>query len=159
MDMLQHRDKVPLWRDERGFTLPEVMITIAIMGVVFAIASSTWFGIVERRAVDSAANQLASDMRLANTSATNQLTSWQVVLTSGSSSYQLVKLTPTPETTSRSLPDNTKVSTSITVKFNPNGSAEVVSGSGNTATVSAADDNPQHTIEFNTATSRVQIIN
>ncbi len=159
MGMLQQRGKISSWKDERGFTLPEVMITIVIMGILLAIASSVWFGTVERRAVDSAANQLASDMRFANTSATNQLTSWQVVLTSGSSSYQLVKLTPTPETTSRSLPDNTKASTSITVKFNPNGSAEVTSGSGNTVVVSATDNNPQRTIEFNIATSRVQILN
>ena len=27
------------WEDERGFTLVEVMITIIIMGIVFAIAS------------------------------------------------------------------------------------------------------------------------
>ena len=94
-----------------------------------------------------------------SSSATNQLTSWQVVLASGSSTYQLVKLTATPEITSRTLPDNTKASTSITVKFKPDGSAEVVSGSGNTVVVSSADDSPQHTIEFTTATSRVQIIN
>ena len=31
--------------DERGFTLIEVMLTIVIMGIVFAIASSTWFGV------------------------------------------------------------------------------------------------------------------
>ena len=72
MGMLQHRDEISLWRDARGFTLPEVRITIAIMGIVFAIASSVWFGTVERRAVDSAANQLASDTRFAHTSVTNQ---------------------------------------------------------------------------------------
>jgi prepilin-type N-terminal cleavage/methylation domain-containing protein len=43
-----------------GFTLPEVMITIVLIWIVMAIASSTWFGVVESRAVDSAADQLAS---------------------------------------------------------------------------------------------------
>ena len=59
--------------DERGFTLIEVMVIIIIMGIVFAIASSTWFGVVESRRVDSATNQLAADLRLAHTSATNRL--------------------------------------------------------------------------------------
>ena len=61
------------WEDERGFTLIEVMVTIIIMGIVFAIASSTWFGAIESRRVDSATNQLAADLRQAHTRATNRL--------------------------------------------------------------------------------------
>jgi prepilin-type N-terminal cleavage/methylation domain-containing protein len=49
--------------EERGFTLPEVLITIVIMGIVFAIASSSWFSTIERRAVDTT-NQLVADLRL-----------------------------------------------------------------------------------------------
>ncbi len=52
------------WRCEQGFTLPEVLITIVLMSIAFAIASSTWFNIVESREVDSAANQVAGDLRL-----------------------------------------------------------------------------------------------
>ena len=55
------------WEDERGFTLVEVMIVIILMGIVFAIASSSWFGAAESRRVDSATNQLAADLRLAHT--------------------------------------------------------------------------------------------
>lgn len=69
-----------LWKDERGFTLPELMTTIAILGILIAIAIIIWLGILERRRVDAAANQLAADMRLAHSSATNQLTDWRVVL-------------------------------------------------------------------------------
>ncbi|MBA3617921.1 MAG: prepilin-type N-terminal cleavage/methylation domain-containing protein, partial [Rubrobacteraceae bacterium] len=56
-----------LWKDERGFTLPELMTTIAILGILIAIAIIIWLGILERRRVDAAANQLAADMRLAHT--------------------------------------------------------------------------------------------
>jgi prepilin-type N-terminal cleavage/methylation domain-containing protein len=66
--------------DQRGYTLPEVLIVIAIVGILIAIAIIIWLGILERRRVDAAANQLATDLRLANTSATNQLTDWRVVL-------------------------------------------------------------------------------
>jgi type IV fimbrial biogenesis protein FimT len=84
--------------DERGFTLAEVMVTIIIMGIVFAIASTSWFGMIEGRRVDSATNQLVSDLRLAHTRATNQLTGWRVVLNSdrgpvsAGADYSLVKL-------------------------------------------------------------------
>jgi prepilin-type N-terminal cleavage/methylation domain-containing protein len=84
--------------NERGFTLVEVMVTIVIMGIVFAIASSTWFSVAEGRRVDSATNQLVSDLRLAHTRATNQLAGWRVVLNadrgpvSAGADYSLVKL-------------------------------------------------------------------
>lgn len=144
-------------REERGFTLPEVIVTIAILGILAAIAIPSWFGIVEGRNVDSASNQLVSDLRLAHSRASNQLAEWQVVLTADSGGYQLVKLGSTPATINRSLPDNTEAGTSITVKFKPDGSAEVVSGSGTTIVVRASDNAPQHTIEFNTATSRIRV--
>jgi prepilin-type N-terminal cleavage/methylation domain-containing protein len=84
--------------DERGFTLAEVMITIIMMGIVFAIASSTWFGVVESRRVDSATNQLAADLRQAHSRATNRLEGWRVVFNtdrgpvSAGADYSLVKL-------------------------------------------------------------------
>lgn len=117
--------------DERGFTLPEVLTTVAILGILLAIAMTMWNSVIESRRVDSAANQLASDMRLAHTRATNQLTDWRVVLYPGKgpasdgADYYLVKLDDTygeddgsptapndPPSTPpipRTLPDNVEV--------------------------------------------------
>ena len=67
------------WKDGAGFTLPEVLITIVVMGILAGIAVPSWFGIVESRRVDSAANQVAADLRLSHGRATNQLTDWRVV--------------------------------------------------------------------------------
>src|SRR5215207_415518 len=75
--------------DERGFTLIEVIITIIIMGIVFAIASSSWFDAIESRKVDSATNQLVADLRQAHSKATNRLASQTVALGAGSSEYTL----------------------------------------------------------------------
>ena len=148
-----------LGKNERGFTLLEVMITIVLIGIVIAIASSTWFGVVENRRVDSAADQLASDLRLAHSRATNQLVDWEVRISSGSSTYQLVKLSsPDPVVANRSLPDGTQVVGATTVRFTPNGTASVVSGAGSPITVRASNDTSKsRTVQFNTATSRIRV--
>jgi prepilin-type N-terminal cleavage/methylation domain-containing protein len=122
--------------DERGFTLPELLTTIAILGILLAIAMSMWNSVIESRRVDSAANQLASDMRLANTRATNQLTDWRVIYQVGDPSYTLVRLSETCppqdeggctdpcaiEAISRELPERTEIVESSN-GADPNGQA------------------------------------
>ena len=74
--------------DESGFTLPEVMIVIVIMGILAAIAVPSWFNVIEGRRVDSATNQITADLRLAHTSATNRLGTAQIRFSStGSTSF------------------------------------------------------------------------
>ncbi len=143
--------------DERGFTLGEVLITIVLIGILMAIASSVWFGTVDSRRVDSAANQLASDLRLAHSSASNQLVGWEVRITSGST-YQMVKLSSPEQVTNRSLPDGTQTASATTIRFNSNGTASVVSGAGSPITVrSSSDPAKSRTVQFNTETSRVRV--
>lgn len=71
--------RVRIRREEQGFTLPEVLTVIVILGILIAIAIVIWLGLLERWRVEAATNQLVSDMRLANARATNQLTDWRVV--------------------------------------------------------------------------------
>lgn len=96
-------------------------MTIVVMGILAAIAVPSWFGIVESRAVDSAANQLGADMRLAHTKATNQLSEWRIVLVPDQGDetvdpdYYLVKMNAdgtvnSTATIQRTLPDNVRIS-------------------------------------------------
>ena len=66
--------------DERGYTTSEALTAVAIVAVLLAIAVIVFLALLERWRVEAAADQLAADMRLAHTRATNQLTDWRVVL-------------------------------------------------------------------------------
>jgi hypothetical protein len=125
--------------------------------------------------VDSAANQLASDLRLAHTSATNQLTDWRVVLNVDSENYELQRLAephkagePTPaveETVTRSLPEGTKVlsttadpgNSSPFIELNSDGSLYVVNGPNGNVKVSATDGDPAREMTYLSATSRIKL--
>jgi type II secretory pathway pseudopilin PulG len=137
-------------------------MVIALMGIVFAIASSSWFGMVESRRVDSATNQVVSDLRLAHTSATNRLTEWRVELDPNSGNYRIGSgsssgFVGTPS--SRSLEEGTEFPPTlqvVAVVFRPNGEAQVT-GTGNIK-VAADDGAPIHEIEVNTVTSRIKVV-
>ena len=145
------------WRSEQGFTLPEVLIVIVLMGIVFAIASSTWFGVIESRRVDSATNQMVSDLRLAHTKATNRLMNWRVEVGPNTGNY---RIGPSGGTVSaRSLEEGTEFPPTlgvVAVVFKPNGEAEIT-GTGNIE-IAAEDGSPCHEIEMNPVTSRIKVL-
>lgn len=110
--------------DERGYTLPEILTAVAISGVLAAIAVIIFLALLERWRVEAAADQLAADMRLAHSKATQGLTDWRVVLVPENAvgsdpDYYLVRLGgvyeknyPKPAVVSseaRSFPANVKV--------------------------------------------------
>jgi prepilin-type N-terminal cleavage/methylation domain-containing protein len=145
--------------DEHGFTLVEVLITVILLGILFGIATSTWFGVVHSRQVDSATNQIVSDLRLANSKATNRLVPYQVVLTDNSSTYQFG---PVGNTTTHTLPDEVRITTTlptITIEFQTNGSVTGVTGAANEIVISKASppSAPQHGISIKPSTARVNI--
>ena len=70
-------------RDERGFTLQEMLVTIVILGILLAVGIIVFLGILERWRVDTAATQVKADLRMAHSSASNQLTDWRVIFVPG----------------------------------------------------------------------------
>ena len=152
------------WKDERGYTLPEILTAVAIAGVLTAIAVIIFLALLERWRVEAAADQLASDMRLAHSGATQGLTDWRLVMMPdgaplaecSGADYCLLKLksayvsddaTPAlaPDTppSPRDLPHGTKIKE---VTFDPD-----CSGGDADAVVAPSSCGPEatRTLEFN----------
>src|SRR5215208_4455336 len=70
---------VRVCRDERDYTLPEILTAVSIMSIILAIGIIVLLALLERWRVEAAADQFAADLRLAHTRATEQLTDWRVV--------------------------------------------------------------------------------
>jgi prepilin-type N-terminal cleavage/methylation domain-containing protein len=158
---------------ERGFTMLELLLVIIVMGILFAIASSTWFGAIESRRVDSATSQLAADLRQAHSKAINRLEPQTVTLTTGSSQYTMTGVANPVDLDEESGANVVVVNPGVTVAFCPNGSAEIPP---NATVCSAAPSGaeppngitvglppnptlePNHTIRINEVTSRVRIV-
>lgn len=143
--------------NERGFTLPELTIVIAVMGILAAITVPMWWSVVDGRRVDSATNQVAADMRLAHSTATNRLAPAKIIfrrdgfpVTCGGSQadYCLVRPTPTgsPQNLSRYLPDSdySTIPVSRSVKL---ASQNIpVDASGTTSTIQFNSDGSAQTL-------------
>ena len=143
------------WQGERGFTLVEVMTTIVIMGILAAIAMSVWWPVVESRRVDSATNQIASELRRAHTSATTRLEDWRVEVDADTRDYRIGPDGDPTLLSPGSLPERTEFVGNFVIVFEPNGEA-AITGAGNIQ-VAADDGSPCHEIEVNTVTSRIDV--
>jgi len=147
--------------DERGFTLVELVLVILIMGIVFAMASSSWFRAIESRRVDTGTNRLAADLRHAHSRAINRLVPQTVTLAAGNSQYTMTGVTNPVDLDDFPGANVVVVNTAAPITFNPDGSATLPGGAATlTRIVSSADGDPEpaHDIVINAATSRIQIV-
>ncbi len=154
--------------EERGFSLVELTIVITLMGIVFAIASSAWLGAIESRKVDTATNQVAADLRLANTQATNRLADSNFTTPDPTPPVGVVPLStyevgPAGAVASDRLPEGIQIAAATNIKFTANGSAQVISGpaaAGGIITITVRSSNDaanNQTIQINTTTSRIKV--
>jgi prepilin-type N-terminal cleavage/methylation domain-containing protein len=152
--------------DERGFSLIELIAVIAILGILVAVASTSWFGVVEGMQVDSATNQLVADLRQAHSRAINTLAPQTVSLIEDDSEYTVTGAGTldlddcNEEDVAAGRCDDKDVivvDADTSVVFSGDGSAVVTGANPITVSSSAAPDK-NHEIGINTVTSRVQVV-
>lgn len=83
------RPKEPEVRTNRGFTTVELMIVLAMMGLVLAASWGNFQSVLAQRRLSSAANSLATQMRLARERAVAEGNDYIVTFMTGTNSYEV----------------------------------------------------------------------
>lgn len=102
-------------RTERGFTLSEMMVVIAVMGIIFLAAVPSISSYVNSTRLSGAAGSLVSDLQLARSLASSQRTTFEVRRTTDG--YSIVRLTPETTVLSKRLPGGVSFAAADTTTF------------------------------------------
>ena len=81
-----------------GFTMTELMITIAILGILTALAAPSFTSLLERRKIIAAAEAIQSDLRWARGEAIKRNTDVTVTFTPGAAGAWSYTITPAGKT-------------------------------------------------------------
>jgi prepilin-type N-terminal cleavage/methylation domain-containing protein len=105
--------------DRKGFTLPEVLIALAILAILVSLAAPGMAGMMDRHRVATASRQLITDLQYAKTRAVTENTSYRVNFDVGNGRYRVERSDGTSTGPWRTLADETP-GVSLTKNFTGN---------------------------------------
>lgn len=104
---------------QRGFTLIELMVTVAILGILVAVAAPSFTESLARRSLEGAANELNADLQYAKTQAVSVNTAVQLATTADGSGYTVGTAATPAAFKTMALGSKFTLTASTTVTFEP----------------------------------------
>jgi type IV fimbrial biogenesis protein FimT len=106
----------------RGFTLVEILVTIALIGIISAIAIPDWGTLLPTFRLNGATRQIQSELHRIKMKAVTENVNFQLVYSENGQTYQVKRNGAELET--KSLPEGIKLRTAtspLTLEFTPRG--------------------------------------
>jgi type IV fimbrial biogenesis protein FimT len=104
-----------------GFSLIELVVTLALAGILTAIAVPNWNRLLPYYQLDSSVRQVQSELHSIKMRAATENTGFQFVYSDGATAYTIQRASAILVT--KSLPEGIIVANSGTVSFSPRGTA------------------------------------
>jgi len=106
---------------EEGFSAIELVIVLALMGLLAAIALPRWRGLVQSYELNNAARQIQSELHTLKSRAAAENVSFQMAYSQGATGYTIQR--DNVAVVSRPLADGTTITKAGTISFSPRGTA------------------------------------
>lgn len=129
---------------EGGFSLIEVVITMALLGLLMTLALTRWQGYTAHQRLRYGTVQAATDLRNALERARSERTPYTVAFTSDAEAYTVARSSGGFQENTR-LPDGVTAASSVTVRFSAFGKPDA------SRTVTVQNSVGTRTITVNTA--------
>ncbi len=109
----------------RGFTLVEILVTVALIGIISAIAIPDWGTLLPTFRLNGATRQVQSELHRIKMKAVNENVDFQLVYSDTANSYQVQRDGTLVET--KVLPEGIELRGALTLEFTPRGTPNITS--------------------------------
>lgn len=159
-------------RYDKGFTLVELMVTVAVLGIVAAIAAPSFGRMINHNQLVSSSNEMIAAMQVARTEAVSRRATttfcpskdgancsgaagseWIVFATKNGAKTQLRSVSVNPKVTLKTSANVTGANTSIA--FTPSGFVQVGARNSGTISLCAASLTGQNAVDISAAVGRI----
>lgn len=151
---MARREKSPLLFCESGFTLMELLVVLAIFGMMLAIGIPTWIVLLPTYSLNSATRQIQSELHRIKRQAASENVTFRLVFSDTADNYTVERVAgATTQQGTKPLPEQIDVRNSITLGFTPRGTA--TPGTGGTVKLCNSDGKGANIVVNSTGRVRV----